>query len=73
MSQFKEFVNEVFGDWPYDERSNQHQAEQEKDRRQMQQEIEGAWERLMKDTFHYKQYYSTESDIKLLKRALGVK
>jgi hypothetical protein len=49
---------------------------QSQDRERLQSEIQDAWERLMKDREAAKfegQDWSTDSDIKLLKWALGVK
>ena len=58
--------------WPYDERSDQVHSEQIRDRERVQQDIEAAWMNVMADMTPYARR-SCESDIKLLKWALGVK
>ncbi len=62
--------------WPNDPRSDQVHAEQIRDRERVQLDIQEAWDRLMADR-HYAYCLSanstSESDIKLLKWALGIR
>ena len=65
--------NELIGSWPDDERSDQVSLERQRDQLRVQEDLQEAWDHLMLDRWEPgRTHYTTESDIKLLKWALGI-
>jgi len=58
--------------WPYDPRSDQVSLERQRDQLRVQEDIQEAWDRLMRSA-HTGLDIASEEDIKLLRWALGVK
>lgn len=66
-------TREEMGDWPYTAEAEQVREEMHRDRERLQRDLLDAWANVEHDISYAKHaMWSTESDLKLLKWALGI-